>query len=177
MTRIDLVPQDITEPADIVYAIRERRRGSLLNLDRVLLTSPGLAAAWNVYLGAIRQELKVPARLRELAICAVAVLNEADYELQQHEPLYLAAGGSPSAVASLKHFTAALSDTANFDDAERIILQLTLEMTRAIHVKDVVWRQLTDLFPDSQRRVEIVAVIATYNMVSRLLVACHVPNE
>ena len=52
---IDLVDANISEPADLVGAIRKRRGGELLKLDRMLLHSPALAEGWNVYLGKIRQ--------------------------------------------------------------------------------------------------------------------------
>ena len=80
-------------PVDLVAAIRARRaNGKLLNLDRMLLHSPPIARGWNTYMGAIRRELNVSPLLRELAICAVAKLNRADYEWIQHAPEFLAAG-------------------------------------------------------------------------------------
>ena len=47
MPRIPYQPADLTEPVDIVSAIRARRGGSLLNLDRMLLHSPAYAKGWN----------------------------------------------------------------------------------------------------------------------------------
>ena len=53
----------------------------MLNLDRVLLQSPEVAKGWSAMFGVIRGDaLKVGKRYRELAICAVAVLNQAEYE-------------------------------------------------------------------------------------------------
>ena len=92
--RIPFVPADIAEPAEVVAAIRARRGGELLTLDRMLLHSPALAAGWNTFLGAVRESLVVDRRLRELAMCTVAVLNGAEYEYTQHAPLYIAAGAS-----------------------------------------------------------------------------------
>src|SRR4051795_1194573 len=90
---IPLRPQDLAEPREIVDAIRQRRGGALLNLDRMLLHSPALAGAWNNFLRTIRTELDVPLKLRELAICAVAIVNGAEYEYRQHSPIFLKAGG------------------------------------------------------------------------------------
>lgn len=45
MSAIPYVPSDLSEPAAIVDAIRARRGGGLLNLDRMLLHSPPLLAA------------------------------------------------------------------------------------------------------------------------------------
>src|SRR5690606_30107179 len=86
MPRIPYVPADLTEPRAIVAAVRARRGGTLLNLDRMLLHSPEMAAGWNAYLGAIRTQLLLSPKLRELAMCVVAVLNRADYEFGHHAP-------------------------------------------------------------------------------------------
>ena len=71
-------PIDVQEPHKLVNAIRARRGGTLLNLDRMLLHSPVFATGWNNFLGTVRNDLKIPSKLRELAICTVAILNGAD---------------------------------------------------------------------------------------------------
>src|SRR5690606_10326538 len=45
--RIPYQPADLAEPAEVVDAIRQRRGGELLELDRMLLHSAPLAARWN----------------------------------------------------------------------------------------------------------------------------------
>ena len=72
MARLPYVAADVAEPAELVAAIRKRRGGRLLNLDRMLLHSPALAAGWNAYLRAVRSELSLDPMLRELAMCGVA---------------------------------------------------------------------------------------------------------
>ena len=176
MSRIPPVASDCREPAALVNAIRARRGGHLLNLDRTLLRSAPLAKAWNDYLGAIRGSLGVSPLLRELAICGVAVLNGAEYEFSQHEPEFRRAGGSSAAAERLRQFEAAAADTT-FSDVERAVMSLTIEMTRNIRVSDAVWKRLEDTLPDVEARVEIVGIIATYNMVSRFLVACDIEHE
>lgn len=64
MARIAYQPADLNEPAELVAAIRARRGGRLLNLDRMLLHSPPLAAGWNAHLRAVRSELALEPRLR-----------------------------------------------------------------------------------------------------------------
>ena len=57
----DWTPDRKTQPQDLVDAILARRGGSLLNLDRALLSwllwSEPLARGWNVYHKAVRTEL------------------------------------------------------------------------------------------------------------------------
>ncbi|MDB5892305.1 MAG: hypothetical protein JWP47_3136, partial [Polaromonas sp.] len=67
----DLKPQ----PPALVQAIKDRRGGELINLDKALLWSEPLARGWNVYLKAVRTELPTSRKLRELAICTVALLT------------------------------------------------------------------------------------------------------
>jgi hypothetical protein len=81
------------QPDELVNAILARRGGALLNLDRALLWSEPLARGWNVYLKAVRTEMRASRQLRELAICTVALITGAHYEYHHHAPDYLAAGG------------------------------------------------------------------------------------
>ena len=177
VTRIPTLPGDCREPEALLAAIRARRGGQLLNLDRTLLQSIPLASAWNEYLGVIRSGLSVPPKLREIAICGVAVLNGADYEFSQHEPEFLRAGGSASAASKLRNFASAAEDAGAFDESERAVMALTLEMTRHVKVDDATWSRFCTAIPEPRLQVEIVGVIAAYNMVSRFLVACDIEPE
>lgn len=176
-TRIPARPDAALTATDVAETIRKRRGGQLLNLDRMLLNSPAYAVGWNSFLAAVRTGLSLDAKLRELAICAVAVLNRADYELLQHAPELLAAGGTQAQIDALKNYSAALLDATLFDTAERATLALTMEMTRDVQVSDVTFFALQAALPVPQQQVELVGVVAAYNMVSRFLEALLVPAE
>jgi len=163
---------------ELVVRIRARRGGKLLNLDRMLLNSLPFAHGWNTHLGAVRGELSVPMRLRELAICAVAVLNGADYEFGHHAPELLRSGGTPRQLEALK----ALKPDAQpggdvFDATESAVLRLTSEMTRGVKVSDATFADVRSQLSNERQVVELVGIIATYNMVSRFLVALEVDPE
>ena len=112
MPSISYRDADDPEIAELVRTIRARRStGKLLNLDRMLLHSPPFAKGWNSMFAAIRNELQVPRHVNELAICAVARLNRADYEWIQHAPEFLAAGGTQQQLDALDDVTAACYDT------------------------------------------------------------------
>lgn len=176
MPRIPYQPQDLAEPHDIVTAIRARRGGELLNLDRMLLHSPPFAHGWNAFLREVRTGLTLSPKLRELAICGVAVLNGAIYEFHHHAPEFVQAGGTPAQVEALQHIDTAGS-SALFNRAELTVIQLTIEMTRQVQVSDATLAAAAVALPDQQQLVELVGVIATYNMVSRFLVALGVEPE
>jgi alkylhydroperoxidase family enzyme len=175
--RIPSVPDAQLGPTEVVEAIRKRRGGTLLNLDRMLLNSPAFAVGWNGFLGAVRNALSLDGKLRELAICAVAVQNRADYEMLQHAPEYLATGGTQAQLERLADYDAALQDTALFGEAERAVLQLTWEMTRQVQVSNACFGRVQQALQSTQAVVELVGVIAAYNMVSRFLEALQVAPE
>lgn len=177
MPRIPYQPQDLAEPADIVAAIRARRGGALLNLDRMLLHSPSLAKGWNAFLKEVRTGLELSPKLRELAMCVVAVINGAEYEFHHHAPEFIKTGGNLAQVEAMREPGSASRNTALFDDAERATMQLTIEMTRHVQVNDETFAATKAALGNDQLLVELVGVIAAYNMVSRFLVALHVEPE
>jgi alkylhydroperoxidase family enzyme len=162
-------------PPELVAAIRQRRGGRLGALDRMLLYSPPFAAGWNELLGRVRSDLAVPMPLRELAMCAVAVLNDAAYELVHHGPIFLACGGTAAQLDALRALPAI--DKALFDAAQHAALQLTVEMTRQVRVSDATFGAARRALGDDRHLFELIGVIAAYNMVSRILVATGVGAE
>ncbi len=177
MVRIPYQPQDLNEPQTIVDAIRQRRGGRLLNLDRMLLHSPSYAGGWNAFMGAVRTDLDLSPKLRELAMCGVAVLNKADYEFLHHAPLFLQAGGTQAQLEALHDLERAAQNTHLFDPQEQAAIRMTLEMTRHVQVSDETFAMVRAALPDDRQVVELVGVIAAYNMVSRFLVALGVEPE
>ena len=160
---------------ELVDAILARRGGKLLNLDRALLWSEPLARAWNVFLGAIRREIGLDGRLREIAICVVARATGADYEFAHHWPEYVKAGGNDALRSRLSDVDAATRDAA-FTDDERLAMRYALAMTRDVKVPQALFDEVKRRFPTTEI-VELTAAIATYNMVARFLVALEVENE
>jgi alkylhydroperoxidase family enzyme len=170
-TGIPYVSDEKAGPPDLVEAIRARRPGhQLWNLDRMLLNSPSFAKGWNTMFGAIRGQLSLPGKLREIPIMAIAVMNKADYEWVAHEPEFLKAGGTREQLAALKTLKA---DPKLFDEAERAALQLAVEITRDVKPKQATLDGIRKLLPDAQV-VELIGTIAGYNMVSRFVVATGV---
>jgi alkylhydroperoxidase family enzyme len=165
------------EPKELVSAIRARRGGVLLNLDLMLLHSVPLADGWNGFMRRIRNELTVPPKLRELAICVVAVLNRADYEFHHHVPELIKAGASSAQAEALRSLANSDEVPDAFDSTERAVIQLAVEMTRDIEVSDVTFAAVKAALEDNQQTVELVAIIAAYNMVSRFLVALKIDME
>jgi alkylhydroperoxidase family enzyme len=177
MSRVPYISDQAADLLPATALVRARRGGRLLNLDRVLLHSPALAQAWNAYLGSVRSDLGLPAKLRELAICTVAVLNRADYEFDHHLPEWRHAGGTEAQVRALRSIGDTGEDPLTFDAVETAVLALTIQMTRAVAVDDATFTRVRKGLANDQWVVELVGIIATYNMVSRFLVALAVERE
>jgi alkylhydroperoxidase family enzyme len=172
-------PQAKPQPEDLVQAIAHRRGGHLLNLDRVLLWSEPIARGWNVFMKHVRQDLSTSPKLRELAICAVALLTGASYEYHHHAPEFLKAGGTQAELDALKQ---ALQHPAlHLNDGvlglrERLVVQWSAQMTQGVKVTDELMQQLQQHF-DTTEIVEITTTIASYNMVARILLTTGVTPE
>jgi alkylhydroperoxidase family enzyme len=167
MLRVPLMPTDIAEPRDIVDAARKRRGGELARIDLLLLHSPALTEGWNALASAIRTRTRVVPRLRELVTIAVSVLMRHDYEVQTHKPHFLQAGGTESQFAALADVDAACENEAEFDATDRAALALAVEMCRSIDVTDATFARIQTQLGDTQCLVELVGIIATYNMTNR----------
>ena len=177
MSRIPPVSDEKAGPPELVAAIRARRGGTLLAVDRMLLHSPAFAKGWNAHLGAVRNELMIPARLRELAICIVAALNGAEYEFKMHVPIYLKEAGREDAPYALRNVDLALGEPKLFDDDERAVIRFAVEMTRYVKVTDATFAAARSAVGGDAGIVELIGVVATYNMVSRFLVALGIESE
>ncbi|AKQ54999.1 uncharacterized peroxidase-related enzyme [Bordetella hinzii] len=170
MARIDYADISRPELRPLVERI-QRERSSLPNLYRMLLNSPAVAQGWLAYLTAIRQQSRLPPSLREMLILRVAVLNQADYEFEQHLPIALREGCSQAQVDGLGR-----GDFAALGAGERAAMRYCDEMTRDIRVQDATFAALRAAFGD-QEIVEITATVAAYNMVSRFLEAIQIDHE
>lgn len=146
-------------------------RGKLLNLYGMLLHSPPVAEGWLTFLTAIRQKCALSARIRELVIMRIAVINGADYEFRAHTPFALAEGITQQQIDGLRAGKADL-----FDTVEQSALAYSESMTRDVHVPDAVFDAVKIHF-DEREMVELTATIAAYNLVSRFLEAMQIDHD
>jgi 4-carboxymuconolactone decarboxylase len=163
-----VVPGTRPELAQIEATI-VAERGHINLLYQVLLNSPPLANGWEKMLTAVRNYNTMPTDLREMVMLRVAVLNRAPFEIEAHAPLARKAGMSEEKIEALK----AEAPGAVFTPRERAVLALTDTMTRNIQVPDEIFEPLRAHF-DTRALLELVATVAAYNMVSRLLEALRI---
>ncbi|KAI8931844.1 hypothetical protein NX059_010750 [Plenodomus lindquistii] len=177
--RLDYIPDppNFKDPEDqaVVERVLQRRGDKgLIALDRTLLHSPPVADGWNAFLGAIRTRTSLPTSIRETAICRVAVLNKAWYEWEAHSPILESAPDvSKAQVLATLNSPPHAPDTTALDGPHATVVAYADAMTLTVQVPDAVFVGLKKHFSDREV-VEITTTVASYNCVSRVLVALDV---
>jgi alkylhydroperoxidase family enzyme len=174
MARISYVEEkDHPELAELIGKIRVGRRGALINVYKLLLHSPALAACWLDVVNAARFKTALDGRLREIVIIRVGYLNRTDYVVKQHVPVL----ALPESLSEAE--CAALADWQKsqfFSARERAVLAYADAMTREIVVPDDVFDALRPHFSERQI-VELTVLTGIYNMHTRVLTALRIDPE
>jgi 4-carboxymuconolactone decarboxylase len=160
---------DVATDDEVAARIRARRGGELRPLDTMLLHSPPVANGWNELMGAIRRDTTVPADLRELVILRIAVLNAAPYEWDSHQEPARLAGLDDAHLAAVRVADPGVPLSAR----QLLVIAVTDIMTREARLPEPLFAELREHFDDRQV-FELLATVASYNMVSRLVAALDI---
>jgi AhpD family alkylhydroperoxidase len=172
MARVPLIGEERSDLALFIARVKTER-GRLINLYRVLMNSPAIAAGWLDFNSIVRYGTTLDAALREMIILRVSILNGAEYQARIHGASHaLKAGLSAEQIAALGEW----QDSALFTDAQRAALAWTDAMTRQIEVADALHDELKRHFSD-QAIVEITVLAGAYNMHTRVARALRIEPE
>ena len=174
MARVPYIDEtDDFEADELVEKIQSGRRGSLINVYKLLLHSPPLAESWFDHLNQVRWGTQLSGRLREIVIIRIGYLNKVDYVLNQHVPKLAEAEGLTVAECNALEDW---KDDGTFSAEECTALVVADAMTRDVAVPDNVFDALRDHF-DERSIVELTILIGTYNMQNRVLAALQIDLE
>lgn len=174
MARVGLIdPEQRPDLGPLVERFRGARRGSLLNIYRMLLHNPDLAGTWFEHMNAVRWRTALDGRLREIVIIRVGHLNRAAYIIKQHVPRLAEAEGLSRAECDA---LAGPAPTGPFSARELAALRYAEAMTRDVAVADEVYAALPPHF-DEAAIVDLTVLIGTYNMHARVMNALQVDLE
>lgn len=163
MARVPLIGEEREDLAPFINRVKAER-GKLINLYRVLLSSPPVAESWLDFNSTIRFKTTLDAALREMIILRVSILNGAEYQAQIHGASHaLKAGLSNAQIEALADW----QPTALFTPAQRAALAWTDAMTRDIDVPDALHAELKRHF-DDRAIVELTVLAGAYNMHTRV---------
>ena len=174
MARVSLIDEDkAPELAGQIERIKQGRRGSLINVYRLLLRSPVLAGTWFEHLNAVRWKTGIDGRLREILIIRVGWLTRTAYIMRQHVPKLALADGLTLAECE----TLQRSDGAgSFGAREAAAIAYADAVTLDVQVADAIFEPLRHFFTEPEI-VEITVLIGTYNMHARVLNALELDLE
>ena len=174
MARIPLMePEQHPELEPVLAKIRSGRRGTIINVYKLLLHSPGIAEVWLDLINAVRWKVDLDGRLREIVIIRIGYLNRCSYVVNQHVPLHSAPEGLTQAECD------ALADwraTDMFSARERAALAFTDASTCDVDVPDPVFEALRPHFNERQI-VELTVLAGTYNMHTRMCQALRIDPQ
>ncbi|EAU80892.1 beta-ketoadipate enol-lactone hydrolase [Coprinopsis cinerea okayama7 len=197
MSKSKLLPGRYPAPGTdpVADAIRKRRgeRG-LTALDGNLLHFAEGARGYNDLLGALRTGGKVPGDLRELMILRIAALNHAAYEWVQHEPIGRKEGLSTGQLYSIRDidtplppakglFTPLQEAALDFVDKLTLVSSSSFTVDHGVKYKDALRKYVEGTGHSEVEELtnalysESSMLVATYNLVSRFLVATDVDGR
>jgi alkylhydroperoxidase family enzyme len=152
--------EDQTEARAILDRVSARRAPRPLQpLDLTLLHSPPVADGWNSFLGAVRTKTSLSDDIREIAICRVAICNQAWYEWGHHAPLARAGGVKEEGMEILKMDKCEKGQGDGLSEKQWATVRFTDEMTRNVKVPDEVFDELRKWF-DEKEIVELTATVS-----------------
>ena len=172
MARVPLIGEERSDLAPFIERVKAER-GKLINLYRVLMNSPAVAASWLDFNTVVRYKTSLDAALREMIILRVSLLNGAEYQAKIHGASHaLHAGLTADQIAALSQW----QDSTLFSPAQRAALAWTDAMTRQIDVPDALYDDLKQHFND-QAVTEITVLAGAYNMHTRVARALRIEPE
>jgi 4-carboxymuconolactone decarboxylase len=174
MARISLIePEQHPELEPVLAKIRSGRRGTIINVYKLLLHSPAIAEIWLNLINAVRWKVDLDGRLREIVIIRIGYLNRCSYVVNQHVPLHSAPEGLTQAECD------ALADwreTPMFGARDRAALAFTDASTREVEVPEATFEELRRHFNERQI-VELTVLVGTYNMHTRMCQALKIDPQ
>ncbi|MFI6480582.1 carboxymuconolactone decarboxylase family protein [Nonomuraea sp. NPDC050663] len=140
-----------------------------LNVFTTLARHPKLFEAWLGFGGALLYGT-LPARDRELAILRTARNRACAYEWAHHLRLAREAGLSEEEISAVRH------DGSGLTPGDLLILRAADELHADGDLTDETWSALCERY-DETGRIELVMLIAHYDMLSRVLTTFRVQLE
>ncbi len=165
--------EDLAESDRDIFDRIEKERGQVHNIFRMMAYAPNLLRKYIEWSSELRFNTKLDPKLRELAIMTVGRLTDAKYEFTHHWNVARKLGIPREKLEQLADY----ETSPLYDDRERAVIRYAAEATRKVKVKDRTFNTVRDLLDDNRILMELVLLVAGYNLVVRLLVPMQVDLE
>jgi alkylhydroperoxidase family enzyme len=168
-----LNPEDVPEQYRAEFERQLKVPGrQALNVIRVLANAPSLMPKFSALGTALLAGEALDPKLRELALEGVGLASGSEYEYVHHWNMAQRAGVPRSQLAALAEF----ETSPLFNTAERAAIRYAMEATRNVAVSDATFAAVREALNDREL-MELVLVVAFYNMVVRILEPLQVRLE
>jgi alkylhydroperoxidase family enzyme len=157
VSRLPPLPQPLDPILQEMFAKRRAQGGAVINLQLTTGHAPKFARAASAMAFTIRFDAKTPRNLLELAIMRTAEIAGAQYEINQHIPLFKMCGYSDAQLAALPHW----QTSTLFDNRQRAVLAYVEQMARGGDVDDPTFAALQKYFT-SEEIVELTYTVGSY---------------
>ncbi len=161
-----LNPEDV--PAEYRAQFEEQLKvpgRQAIHIMKVLANAPALMPKFSAMGNALLAGSGLDPKLRELALEAVGIASGCEYEYVHHWNIALKRAGVPrEQLVALPEF----ETSPLFNGGERAVIRYAMEATRNVKVSDATFAGVRELLGDPQL-MELVLVVAFYNMVVRIL--------
>lgn len=177
MPRVSQVdPQSSDELLEIAAGVLRTRKANLVRgrvpaLFGILFHRPDIAQAFSVLGNEVRHKGILSDRVRDLTILQVARLNRCAYLWHVHLDHALASGLERESLYRLDE-----PEAPHLDARDRAVLAYARAMTVDVVVQDAVYNEAARHFSEPEM-VELSALVAFYNLNTRLLLAFGIENE
>ncbi len=162
------------EPADLDEKDRDLLARNV-NIYKALVHSPGGTRHVSGLGRYIRNESRLDARLRELAILQVGYLTGCEYEYTHHIELGRGFGVTDDDIRALVAETA--GEQSALEPLAKAVLRAAREMTGDLTLSDETYAALREGLDDDECLTDLIIVIGFYNCIVRVLAALEIDLE
>lgn len=145
-----------------------------LNVFRTLLHNPQVAAAVQALLSTLLGG-QLDARLRELIILRLGWVTASEYEWSQHWRVARYVGLTDAEIVAVRDWRG--SPRGVFGEADRCVLAAVDETCTAGTIGEETWACLGRLLPSDAERIEVIAAIGTWRMISSVVRSLEIPLD
>ena len=145
-----------------------------INLNRLLVNSPGMARAFGGMGSYIRHQSVLNPRLRELAIIQVGWLTRSEYEFTHHVKIGREFGVTDADIQGVIDETA--GKDASLEPLVRAVLRGAREMVGGLAMTDATFAEIKAQL-SNEHMTDLVLTIAFYCAVVRVLATMQIDNE
>ena len=167
--QLDAANEDIKR----VYSQLEQNIGVVPNFIKTLAHSGNFLEALATLYSSLMGETSLSEKLRQLVILKTCKLQRCEYTVTHHTELAKQAGWSEEQIEALEDYSS--SDLLSYYEKE--VLQLAEQVSLAPdEIQDDFWTQLDNHFTSDQI-VELVTLIASFNLLNRFILALKVEPD